>query len=209
MDKDKALQELRSAAIARDEADTAITHAVSVAKAAGASWADIAAPLGIGRQRAHQKYSGLSNEVIPFDDRLVFGEDLDADDAEAANAPAALTATDAQTPETPSIFSDTPAPAICEKHGYAHKFTSCADAATPIPMHAPNGDPIYLPSIGDTPAARAAAANECPPLYVPTLAECQEALDDAKETMRGLVTPGRWDFDNMKCSHAEHRTATK
>jgi len=47
--------------------------------------------------------------------------------------------------------------------------------------------------------------NECPPLYVPTLAECEDALHDAKMAMMELVTPGRWDFDNMKCSHSSHR----
>lgn len=46
------------------------------------------------------------------------------------------------------------------KQAAQKKYGMDTAAAAPVPTHAPNGEPIYLPSIGDTPAAREALAEK-------------------------------------------------
>ena len=54
-----ALRELRSAAVARREADTRIESAAVAAHLAGVSWGAIGAQLGMTRQGARQRFERL------------------------------------------------------------------------------------------------------------------------------------------------------
>lgn len=56
----EAMQKLEEAVDAAEAADAAITAAVIAAKETGASWAAIAATLGVTKQRAHQKYAAVA-----------------------------------------------------------------------------------------------------------------------------------------------------
>jgi transposase len=69
MNKDEALENVAWGAKARRQADDRITLAVARARSAGASWSEIAAPLGITRQRAQQRYADWMDK-LPLSDPI-------------------------------------------------------------------------------------------------------------------------------------------
>ncbi|MET3349606.1 UNVERIFIED_ORG: hypothetical protein ABID57_001278 [Arthrobacter sp. UYEF1] len=49
------------------------------------------------------------------------------------------------------------------------------------------------------------AADQCPPLYVPTRSECNEAKAQAKQSLLTAgLSPLKWQLDAMGCSCGSH-----
>lgn len=113
MEKNTALVNLTDAHTAYVQAQLTLGSRVRTAKLNGASWAEIAAILGITRQAAQQKY-GHSTPArnTSRDDQYTPEENAKADEAFAVLSAVPNTDT---TPATPSIFLAPEAPAKAAK----------------------------------------------------------------------------------------------
>lgn len=112
-EKTKAIAALTKAVEAADDAAARVRDAAIRAREEGATWAQIGNAEGITKQRAQQKYAAaVTPERIAYRAKLEAMTDLDLSRHIRGED---LAASDAQTPETPSIFSDTPAPAKVKK----------------------------------------------------------------------------------------------